>query len=170
MSQAAGEMAISLPATSPGRISVCDYARYLQSDKYAWLYFTCQWGGHDSCSHSLENSPWKSASPLPAMPGSGLPLSHQLTSEPIAERSSEDLNEGIRGGMHRRREGERDALAMNENGWLGDFRIMSLRLGETKDDGLSADSIRSKCWMLDWRVLYSSNRSKTMVSAWCRCF
>lgn len=51
------------------------------------------------------------------MRGSGPPLSHQLTSEPIAERSSEDLNEGIRGGMHQRREGG-EGCGGNEWEWM----------------------------------------------------
>lgn len=41
---------------------------------------------------------------------------HQLTSEAISERSSGDLEAGIRGGMHQRRERERDVVAMNGNG------------------------------------------------------
>lgn len=51
------------------------------------------------------------------MPWSGLPLSHQLTSEPVAERSSEDLNEGIKRGMHWRREGGQ-GCGGNEWEWM----------------------------------------------------
>lgn len=40
----------------------------------------------------------------------------QLTSEPISERSSGDFDDGISGGMHQRRERERDAAAVNGNG------------------------------------------------------